>query len=216
MNMGLDALTVFVFLLPGFLSSVLLDCVAVRKEQETLGRVTEALIFSFLNYVAIAAFSGKSPVLMTSTKVGEVTSYAVKYNGGVVLAVAALAVLLPLVIGFLLNSDLHMKALRKLRLTRKTSRGNVWLDVFSDGRRSVIVNLSDGRRIFGYPLHYATSPEEGLIYLTQAAWIEEDGDYLDLEGAHGILLVKEKNIDSVEFFDTPEVSEEPEADAVRE
>ena len=60
------------------------------------------------------------------------------------------------------------------------------------------VRLSDGRRLFGWPLYYSNQPEEGLLYLYDPAWIDKDGKYIDLD-AHGILLTRKDGIDSIVF-----------------
>lgn len=66
-----------------------------------------------------------------------------------------------------------------------------------DGRY-VEVALTDGRRLFGWPLYYSNHPDEGLLYLYDAAWIDADGNYLDLD-AHGILLTKKDDIAAIVF-----------------
>ena len=48
------------------------------------------------------------------------------------------------------------------------------------------------------PLYYSNHPEEGLLYLYDAAWIDGDGKYVDLD-AHGILLTKKDDIESIVF-----------------
>ena len=60
------------------------------------------------------------------------------------------------------------------------------------------VNLTDGRRLFGWPQYYSNHPEEGLLYLYDAAWIDGDGQYVDLD-AHGILLTRKDDIESIVF-----------------
>ena len=60
------------------------------------------------------------------------------------------------------------------------------LDVFTEQKRYVIVNLADGRRVFGWPMYYSNNPEEGCLYLYDA-WINDEGKYIDLR-IHGLFL----------------------------
>ena len=92
-----------------------------------------------------------------------------------------------------------MRLLRRLKVTNKTARDTVWLDVFTDQKRYLIVNLSDGRRVFGWPMYFSDTPKEGNLYLYDPSWITENGDYIDLD-IHGLFLVKADNIDSIEFL----------------
>ena len=66
MEITFETVTVFVFLIPGFLSSAILNTVVVRKEKETFSRVIEALVFTFLIYGILSLFVTESPVLLKS------------------------------------------------------------------------------------------------------------------------------------------------------
>ena len=110
----------------------------------------------------------------------------------------ALAVGLALLIGCFITNDSHMKLLRKLRITASTARINTWLDILIDQRRYVVVTLTDGRRLFGWPEYYSNDTTEGLLYISDPAWIEDDGNYSDL-GVHGILLTNKDKMESIMF-----------------
>ena len=88
--------------------------------------------------------------------------------------------------------------LRWMRLTHRTARDNTWIDIFVDQRRYVEVTFTDGRRLFGWPHYYSNHPEEGLLYLYDPAWIDGNGNYIDLD-AHGIQLTKRDGIESIVF-----------------
>ena len=63
---------------------------------------------------------------------------------------------------------------------------------------SQVVSGRDGRQLFGWPHYYSNFPEEGLLYLYDPAWIDDDGNYVDL-GAHGIVLTKKDGIEAIIF-----------------
>ncbi len=192
-----DTLRILVFLIPGFLSSTLLNTLIVRRPKETLDKVVEALIFSFVIYAVVAIAIRETPVVFVPEEVGETTTLSIHYNPKVVVLILALAVLFPLLLGLLTTTNAHMKLLRAVRITEKSARETVWLDVFADQKRYVIVNLKSGRRVFGWPMYYSNTPEEGMIYLYNPAWIGDNGQYIDLD-IHGLFLVGE-DINSIEF-----------------
>lgn len=198
MNISIETLTIFVFLIPGFVSSLIINTIVVRKGKDNLSKIIEALVFSFFIYVVISVVNGESPVLLHSDQINNKTIYSISYNSNVVIPVAVLSIILPILLGFLSTTDMHMKLLRKLKITNKTARETVWLDVFTEQKRYVIVNLADGRRVFGWPMYYSNNPEEGCLYLYNAAWIDDEGKYIDLK-IHGLFLVKRNNIESIEF-----------------
>jgi hypothetical protein len=49
---------------------------------------------------------------------------------------------------------------------------------------------------------------KGLLYLFDPAWIDEEGNYIDLE-VHGLLLVKRENIESIAFTHLTKETAEP-------
>ena len=151
-----------------------------------------------LIYACLAPFFGGSPVSVEVTTVGDQTTYQPTADPAFLISAMVLAILFALVVGASITHDFHMKILRRMRLTYKTARDSTWIDIFIDQRRYVEVAFTDGRRLFGWPLYYSNQPEEGLLYLYDAAWIDAEGKYVDLD-AHGILLTKKEDIESIVF-----------------
>jgi len=193
-----EALNVFVFLIPGFIASIIFNNLLVRKEKDNFSKIIEALVMSFLIYTVVSGLIGHSPVILETIKEGNITKYSIRYNATVLLPIALLAIFIPIVFGFLVTTDFHMRLFRFLRITNKTSRETVWIDVFTDQKRYIIVNLKNGRRVFGWPMYYSNTPEEGMIYLYDAAWIDDQGKYIELD-IHGLFLVEPCSIESIEF-----------------
>jgi hypothetical protein len=203
-----ETLAAFLILLPGFVSSAVLDVIVTRKSKDPFSKIIEALVLSFVIYVTlIGAF--RYPVIVIPHELQKLPG-ALGSNINVRFAVGALvlSLILPLVLGYLATSDVHMKILRYIGVTHKTSRDTTWLDVFIEQRRYVIVNLSGQRRIFGWPQYYSEEPG-GLLYLADPAWVNEDGSYTNLD-LHGIFLVEPGSIESIEFTNVDEVSAQPE------
>ena len=194
MNLTTETLVVFLLLMPGFLSSAVLNALVVRRAKDRAGNIIEALVFSFLIYAILAPF-GRSPVELEVAGTGI---YRPTVAPEFLLYAMTLAVGLALLIGYSITNDSHMKLLRKLRITASTARINTWLDILIDQRRYVVVTFTDGRRLFGWPEYYSNDTTEGLLYISDPAWIEDDGNYSDLD-VHGILITNKDKMESIMF-----------------
>ena len=75
---------------------------------------------------------------------------------------------------------------------------SVWSDVFHDIRAYVFVEFADGRRVRGWPRYFSDTPEEGSIFLEQAAWLREDGTPEEIEGP-GMLITRNMPILNFSF-----------------
>lgn len=198
MRLTTETLTLFFLLVPGFVSSAVLNAIVVRQTRGRVSHVIEALVFSFLIYACLAPFFGGSPVSLEVTTVEGRTTYRPTTDPVFLISAMGLAIVFALAVGASITHDFHMKILRWMRLTHRTARDNTWIDIFIDQRRYVVVTLTDGRRLFGWPLYYSNHPGEGLLYLYDPAWIDGDGKYIDLD-AHGILLTNRDGIESIVF-----------------
>ena len=194
MSITSEALAVLLLLMPGFLASVVLNSVVVRQTKDRVGGIIEALVFSFVIYAILTPF-GRSPVHLDVTNAG---TYRPIVAPELLLDAMVLSVGLALLIGTLITNDSHMKLLRRLKMTASTARINTWLDIFIDQRRYVVVTFTDGRRLFGWPEYYSNDTAEGLLYISDPAWIGDDDEYTDLD-VHGILLTNKNCIESIVF-----------------
>ena len=198
MRLTTETLTLFFLLVPGFVSSAVLNALVVRQTTGRVSHVIEALVFSFLIYACLAPFFGGSPVSIEVTPAEGQTTYRPTVDPSFLICAMGLAVLFALAAGASITHDFHMRILRWMRLTHRTARDNTWIDIFIDQRRYVEVTLTDGRRLFGWPMYYSNQPEEGLLYLYDPAWIDDDDRYVDLD-VHGILLTRKDGIESIVF-----------------
>lgn len=199
MNITAETLGLFLILIPGFVSSLILDALVVRKPRSNLSQIIEALVFSFFIYVIVSVSVSSALISIQIYKSGDITTYEPIINTSAIVVTAILSLVTPLIISISITNDLHMKFLRWLSVTIKTARHNTWLDVFIDNKeRYVFVHLRDERRLFGWPLYYSNTPEEGLLYLYDAAWVSDEGEYDDV-GGDGIFLVDKSMIESIVF-----------------
>ena len=197
MNLTYETINIFFLLIPGFISTRILDSVVTRNDKDNLGKVIEALVFSFLIY-AIANIFYKWEPLIKPKKTEGVYKYILTGDTWLILTILTLSIVVPLIIGAFVHNDLHTKLFRLLKITDKTSRSSVWQDSYINEKRHIVVTLKDERRIYGWPMYYSHNPKESHIYLFQPAWIDADGTYIECD-THG-MLIKNEDVDLIEFM----------------
>ena len=191
-----QALQILVFLIPGFISSSLLNALIVRESKKgDTERIIEALIFSMLIYLVYSTFDHKNPIALVQTS--DTLTYS--YETTSFLSLLVISIFLPLVFGVLITNDLHMKVARKLRISTRTSRSSVWFDVFCDQKKHVIIDFENGRRLYGWPMYYSDTPEQPYVFIHRPCWIQDD-KFVDT-GLLGMLITPAQKIEAIEFLD---------------
>jgi len=202
MSLTVEALNILLLLLPGFLSGQIFYSFFNSGDVSVSRRILDALLFSFVIYLFVSSFVLWAPLAQVVSSDGAL-SYSFSENVNLIWLSLVGVVAVPVIIGFLYFNDHVHAALRRLKITTKTSRSSTWNDVFLTQDRYVIITLKDGRRIRGYPIMFSTDPEEGFLYLYNPAWVNDDKDRdCDLDyfesNCHGFLLNRE-NMDLIEF-----------------
>ncbi len=194
MPQGLQTLVALLVLLPGFVSARIIRAISAQSQQSELERVTEALIFSFINYVIyIACFGSSLPIEWTP---------AFQVHRWRVLFLFLMACAIGLFWGFIRSKDLALSFLRERGLTQRTGRESIWNDVFSTIGGSAQVGLKDGRNLIGWIRRYSDSGGERALFLDNASWVDEEGETIEI-GGKGILLTEKADIEYVMFLDVP-------------
>lgn len=197
MELTLQTINILFFLIPGFIASFIIDSIIVRKELTPTSRIIESLIFTFLIYIIVSIFTSIELFAQINENNGEI-HFKLNVNWDFLSVLLIVTVTLPIIFGAILFYDLHLRFLRWIRITDKTSRDTTWQDVFIEQKRYIVIHHTDGRRIFGWPLYYSNIPENGYIYLYEPAWINETNEFVDCK-THGI-LIKSENISFIEFM----------------
>ncbi len=200
-GLGFETLLVLIVLLPGFLTSTILNALTVRRERSQLEKIVEALVFSFIVYASWSWLVLRRPLQVEVERINEkATRYSISVSPSESIWLALIATALGLLMSFLLTNDVPTKLLRWPKITRASTRASVWSDVFTGMTRYVVVEFTDGRRIIGWPRYFSDTPKEGSLFLERAAWVLDDGNTVDISGP-GILITKNMRIDNVVFLD---------------
>jgi hypothetical protein len=196
------ALQVLLILLPGFSAAYIVQGLATRRTPSDLERVIEALVFSFIIYVCFIPLNrGKLPFHLQSDPSG-------KGDETVAWEPRQLAVLAAVTLAFTLIAVVYIRVdgnrlLRAIGLTERTTRNSIWNDILEReaiDNQPVQVELGDGRNIIGVLLYYSDASEDGSLYLTQASWVDANGETIAIPGP-GILLTRNSGIRCVSLLD---------------
>jgi hypothetical protein len=188
-----DLIPVLVFLLPGFVSAGIVALLVIRKPAEPFSRVIEAFIFTMINLALFTSLKS----LLTRIPGLKVSGHDFFTSGNLTIMTLC-AVLVGVAWSFEANNQFIFRLLRKLKITSRTTKPSVWIDVLSDTRSYVVVHLKDGRRIYGWLLRYSDDASERAIFLEEATWLTEEGTALN-DPPVSILLDKDSEIAFVEF-----------------
>jgi|WetSurMetagenome_2_1015567.scaffolds.fasta_scaffold43177_3 hypothetical protein len=201
MPVTLLAFQIFLILLPGFSAAYVVQALATRRTQSDLERIVEALVFSFVIYVCyIPLNDGKLPFHIQHDPTGKIDDTVLwepAQLAWLAVVTAVFALLAVAYVRFDGNRLFHL-----IRLTERTTRNSIWNDVFEseaiDGQ-PLQVELADGRSVLGSLLYYSDVAEDASIYLTQASWVDADGNTVSIPGS-GILLTKSSGIRAVSLL----------------
>jgi hypothetical protein len=203
-----DHLLVILFLLPGFLAARMFALVAVQRKKSHLEMISEVVLFEFLVLAAYAwmpaRWQWEGSVSSGEAILGVSALDTLRRNAPPLTALALIAISLGGILGWLHNLDQPLSLLRSLGATKQSSHPTVWQSAFYDRPRWVLVHLESGERILGWPELFSDTPDEGAIFLADAAYLDDEGGLTEIRGP-GILIAREAGIRLVEFLDDQRV-----------
>ena len=200
---GIDVISVLLVLLPGFLAAGIVQSLCVRPSETEFDKVVEALLYSFLSYVAFVAVVHRMPIRVVAEHVSPtVDHYTPEVRTGDMFLLLGIGTAIGLLVSLSITNDLHTRLLRKLHLSRRTTRTSVWSDAFHSHHTAVEIQFTDRRLLMGVPVFYSDTPREGSLFLKNAAWVARDGTLTPIPGP-GILITKNMPIETIMFLDPP-------------
>jgi len=187
-----DAIALLSYLLPGFTTAWIFYGLTSHPKPPQFERLVQALIFTF-------AIQAVLPTIKWSLLcIGNILSVRVWDRESELLASLLIALCLGVLVAYFTNKDSFHKWLRRYGFTSRTSHPSEWFCVFTEQVKHVVLNLKDGRRLYGWPKEWPVDPDKGQFYIQIPSWIGEDGKVIDLPQLDGI-LVPVKDVDWVEF-----------------
>lgn len=184
-------------LLPGFIAAWVFYGLTGYQRDSPFERVVNALILTVIIQVLVFAARQLLFVIGVEFAWGTWTEeVALTWSVG-------LAFMVGVGLAFGANNDLPHRWLRRkrpgLRLTTNTAGPSEWYGAFAGNRRYVVLHLSDGRRLFGWPTEWPDRPDRGHFVIERAAWLIWDGRTVPLHKVKSILIPAD-SVRMVEFM----------------
>jgi hypothetical protein len=199
-NVTIELISLFSFLLPGFITSFLFYSLTSFPKKSEFEAVVIALIYTIIINAVVEILA----------HIFTATGYLISFGEWNTLSKTIWAIIVALIMGlswsFFYNNDTLHKLLRKLRITKQSSYPSEWYGVFSENKKYVILHLKDKRRILGWPMEWPNNPKKGHFVLEAAEWlIDNDGknEAIPLTGVDKI-VIDTINIEMVEFLNDNE------------
>lgn len=192
-ELGESAIRLLQYLLPGFFMAWIFYGLTSHPKPSQFERTVQALIFTLLIQAVVFVehhfFGDVWPNFFTSIDGGK----------NYLLASTFSAFLLGLIFSFSANSDCFHALARKLRITRETSYPSEWFGGFLRNVAYVVLQLKDGRRIYGWPRYWPSDPNEGHFILEQPSWLDETTE-IPITGV-SCIMVDVRDVQWVEFME---------------
>ncbi|HUY28323.1 MAG TPA: DUF6338 family protein [Candidatus Binataceae bacterium] len=195
------ALTIVIFLLPGFLTQRLVDALTVRHAVSDTALIVEALMFALIDYFlyGLLAVLGALPPLSNLVMAGGAMVASLSAVIGLAVLVAG-AVVLGLGWSFIANRGWFYAFSRWIGITTKTGAVGAWLDTFEAFRGAwVRVHLQSGVEIVGWPKFYSEGSNPQEIFLAESYFERPDGTVFNVDGP-GILIPANAAIEMIELL----------------
>jgi hypothetical protein len=187
-----ELIPILIFLLPGFLTSKVLDLLVFRKERDVFDKLVQALVFTFANLVLFVLV--RWMVELTSSAKFDRETLTVANIG----LMAFCSVTIGLVCAYEIRNEHLLGWLRWLKFTKRTYSPSAWFEVFSASEKYVVVHLEDGRRAYGWPRIYSDEPGERAIFLEDASWLDDTNKLLN-DPSISIFLDEKSGVQFIEF-----------------
>ena len=182
------------YLLPGFLTAWIFHAFTSYPKPSQFERVIQALIFTIIIQGITSLIQSASLLAGKLIVLGQWNETSFTISSYIS------AIILGMIFSIFANNDKFHALLRKLKITKQSSYHCEWYGAFHDREKCrVVLNLVDGRRIYGWPYEWPSEPSKGHMVLTEAAWIDDNNNYVDLLQVDAIML-KVTDIQWVEFI----------------
>lgn len=191
-----DVIALLSFLLPGFLVAWIFYAFTPHQKPTQFERVVQALLFTLLVSVLV------SLQRVTLLSLGQWYRLGTWDRDVELIASVLTATGLGFLATYLTNTDRLHIWLRRVGVSQRSSQPSEWCTVFADHETYVVLELKDGRRLYGWPQVWPSNFERGHIFITQPSWVHAEPQ-VELNTTDGI-LVPVAEVVNVEFVKRPE------------
>ncbi len=180
------------FLLPGFLAAWVFYGFVPHTKPNQFERIIEALVFTLIIQAIVRI---EEPLFLW---IGQWISIGEWTRQSEALAPSATAIVIGITFAFCVNKDFPHWILRLVGMTRETTGPNEWFRAFYEDVTYIVLHLKDGRRLYGWPARFPSTPNSGEFVIRYPAWVHV-ADNEDLKDVTSI-LISATEVEWVEFL----------------
>jgi hypothetical protein len=213
-----DIMSIVLGLMPGFLAAWVFYGLTAHPKKTPFERVVQALIFTAI--IQSITFCIREFLFL----VGRDWRVLGEWNADVALI---WSLLIAVVFGFSVaalanNNTIHLflwkrrwnfkkrpdnEPIEGWVWTKRTAYPNEWYNAFnSENRRFLVLELKDGKRLYGWAEEWPDQPDSGHFVMTDAEWLQGDGESVKLDSVSRILIAASDvlRVEFVKFVDERE------------
>lgn len=194
-----EIVSVFVFLLPGFVAAAVFYSLSSYPKPNEFGQVVQALVFTMVGQI-IALSVQQLTILLGASRPWPTTLE--------IIVPTISAVVFALIVVYASNNDIPHRLLRLTRLTRENSYASEWYSSFvRNADCYVVLHLKDDRRLYGWPQEWPKRPGQGHFRIIEGEWLNADvcGAQNDSQDNNEreifAIMVPAEDVKMVEFID---------------
>jgi hypothetical protein len=192
-----EAVKVLYALLPGFVAAWVFYGLTPHPKTSSFERIVQALIFTAIIQPITSGIG------WALHGIGQVVALGPWSEDCRLFWSLLVALGVGLVVACCANNDRFHSWMRKFRVTTRTSYPSEWFSAFSRHERWIVLHLSGGRRLYGWPEESPDQPDSGHFVIDQPEWLLDDGRRAPLHRVEK-LLVPASCVEMVEFVKQPE------------
>lgn len=183
------------YLLPGFLAAWIFYGLTSHAKPSQFERVVQALIFTLLIHTLVEPARW---IMEATRRIIPINPWSTSTE--LVFSIG-MAILFGIFLAYLTNTDRLHKRLRAIGFSTRKSYPSEWFGVLSEKITYVVLQLEDGRRLYGWPKEWPANPNAGFFYIMEPSWIGDDSATLGLSSVDG-LLINVHDVKWVEFLNS--------------
>lgn len=181
-----EFLAIISFLLPGFVAAWVFHGLTPYPKPPQFERLIHALILTAIVNALATSIKALAPGIPWSEEETLVLAVMIAFTTGGIFA-------------FVANRDVAHRLLRRLRVTTENSFPSEWYSAFSRHRSFVVLHLGGGRRLYGWPEEWPSSPDKGHFLMVDAEWLLNDNSSVALEDVETV-VVQVSEVEMVELM----------------
>lgn len=200
-----EIVSVFVFLLPGFVAAAVFYSLSSYPKPNEFGQVVQVLVFTMVGQI-IALSVQQLTILLGASRPWPTTLE--------IIVPTISAVMFALIVVYASNNDTLHRLFRRLRFTRETSYSSEWYSSFAENPNCYIVlHLKDRRRLYGWPEEWPSRPEQGHFRIIEGEWLDADASDAQNYSQDNnkreffVIIVSVEDVKMVEFIDMENLTE---------